>query len=229
MVDDLGALAAVPVLSALTADQLRGLARVSTSRTVAAGTVVAAQGAPAERLIVVERGALTAAYDTLDGRRLRLGEFRAPCAVDKTAMLDGSGHTATWHAATRADIRLIPAAAFLTLLDDVPAARHHVLRTLAQQTRDQRDALVSAHFADATSRAADWLLRAAGRTGKARVILPGAQQGLAEALGVTRVSVNRALRTLAAEGLIRIETGAVTILAAELLARRAAGQDAVRA
>jgi CRP/FNR family transcriptional regulator len=49
---------------------------------------------------------------------------------------------------------------------------------------------------------------------------------------MTRVSVNRALRKLATDGLVRVEPGAVIILAPELLALRgnpdAAGGRAVR-
>ncbi|MBP2324554.1 DNA-binding GntR family transcriptional regulator [Kibdelosporangium banguiense] len=41
---------------------------------------------------------------------------------------------------------------------------------------------------------------------------------------MTRVSVNRALRTLAGEGLVRVEPGAVNILAPELLVLRANGK-----
>jgi CRP/FNR family transcriptional regulator len=44
---------------------------------------------------------------------------------------------------------------------------------------------------------------------------------LAESLGLTRVSVNRALGTLAAEGLVTVEPGAVVVLAPELLTLRA--------
>ena len=136
-------------------------------------------------------------------------------------MLDAGGHTATWTAATRARLRFVPAPDLLALIDDVPAARRHVLAHLARNLRDQQDDLVRANFADATGRTAAWLLRAAGRSGTTVVVLPGAQQGLAEAIGATRVSVNRALATLAAEGIVHVAPGAVTILAPELLAHRA--------
>ncbi len=214
-------LAAVPLFSGLDQERLRRLEVRSTVQLVDAGQVVALRGRPATRLIVVESGTLTATHDTADGRRLRLGEFPAPCAVDKAAVLDGGGHTATWSAATRARLRFVPADELLALLDDVPAARRHVLNHLAGKLRDQHDELVRASFADTTTRTAAWLLRAAGRSATTTVMLPGAQQGLAEAIGATRVSVNRALRTLAADGLARIEPSAVTILAPELLAYRA--------
>lgn len=186
------------------------------TKDVDAGHVVAREGEPAQHLIVVEEGTLTATRDTARGQRLRLGEFAGPCAVDKTAVLDERGYTATWVAATRCKITLIPAHEFLKAIDDVPAVRRHVLKKLAGQVRAQQDDLVRANR-DTATRAAAWLT---GR-GQRRVVLPGAQQGLAETLGSTRVSVNRALRKLAREGLIEVEPGAVVILAPELLALRA--------
>lgn len=212
-----GMLADVPLLATLDAARLDRLAAVSPARTVASGTVVALRGSPAAHLIVAETGGLTAVRETAAGRRRRLGEFAAPCAVDKTAVLDGGGYTATWMASARSRLRLVPAAEFLTLVDDVPAARRHVLAQLSRQLRDQQEDLVLASFADAPTRVAAWLVRAATR----RVLLPGAQEGLAEAIGMTRVSVNRALRTLTAEGLVLVEPGAVVVLAPELLTLRA--------
>lgn len=220
MAPDFSVLAAVPLFDRVDQDRLHRLAARSTVRTVPAGAVVAMRDHPAEYLIVVETGALTATHDTAEGRRLRFGEFLAPCAVDKAAVLDARGYTATWLAASRARLRLIPAGELFALIEDVPAARRHVLTHLAQQLRDQQEDLVRASFADATARTAAWLVRGASQAGT-RIILPGAQQGLAETIGVTRVSVNRALRTLAKDGLLRVEPGAVEILAPELLARRA--------
>jgi CRP/FNR family transcriptional regulator len=98
-------------------------------------------------------------------------------------------------AATRCQLRLIPSDELLAVVDDVPAARRHVLAYLARHLRDQQDDLVRTNFADAAGRVAAWLARAAC-DGDSRITLPGAQQGLAEAVGMTRVSVNRALGQL---------------------------------
>jgi CRP/FNR family transcriptional regulator, cyclic AMP receptor protein len=199
------ALRRVPLFATLNDTALAELARRSQSRTVEAGDVVAVEGQPAEHVLVVETGVLTATRVTEAGRRLRLGDFAGPCAVDKAAVLDGGGHTATWTASTRVRLRLVPGRLLFELVDDVPAVRRHVLETLARQVRHQ----AWQRPGDTVTRVAAW-----------RVILPGAQQGLAETLGVTRVTVNRALSTLAGEGLIRTEPGAVTILAPELLTHR---------
>jgi CRP/FNR family cyclic AMP-dependent transcriptional regulator len=222
---NLGALSTVPLFAELNQARLLRLAARSSVRIVEADRVVAVRGQPATQLIVVESGTLTAVRDTAGGRRLRLGQFSAPCAIDKVAVLDTGGHTATWLAATRARLRLVPARELVALLDDIPGVRRHVLAYLARDLRDHQDELVRANFADVTTRVAAWLVRAAGRAGTT-VVLPGAQHGLAEAIGATRVPVNRALRTLAAEGLVRVGPGTVTILAPELLAHRA-GTDAV--
>lgn len=220
MPDDAAALRAVPLFTGLDGRRLAALLRGSTARTVPAGAVVALRGDPAGQLIVVESGALTAVRDTARGRRLRLGEFPAPCTVDKAAVLGGRTHTATWLAAARTRIRLIPAGDLLALIDEVPGVRHHVLRHLAGRLNDHRDDLVRAAFGDTTARVAGWLARAAARPGD-RVVLPGCQAGLAESVGASRVAVNRALGALAAEGLLRTEPGAVVVLAPEALAAMA--------
>jgi CRP/FNR family transcriptional regulator len=215
-------LAAVPLFAGVDPARLRRLAARSAVRAVPAGSVVALHGEPADHLIVVEAGTLSAVREAAGGRRMRLGEFAAPCAVDKSAVLDGGGHTATWLAATRCRLRFVPAAELFALLGDIEAARRHVLTVLSRQLRDRQEELVRGRLGDTATRTAAWLVRAADRSGR-RVVLPGAQQGLAEAIGASRVSVNRALRTLARAGLIRTEPGAVVILAPELLARRAGG------
>jgi CRP/FNR family cyclic AMP-dependent transcriptional regulator len=213
-------LARIPLFSGVETGRLRRLVARSTVRTAATGEVIVLRGRPCTHLIVVESGALTAVYDTAEGRRMRLGEYPAPCAVDKAAVLDAGGHTATWVAAEPSRLRLLPTAEVHAVIEDLPAARSHVLVHLAAQLRHWQGETVRASLADAVTRTAGWLIDAAG-DGGSRIELPAGQQGLAESIGMTRVSVNRALATLAREGLVRTEPGAVVIRAPELLALRA--------
>lgn len=213
-------LRAVPLFAHLDEDRLTHVLRRSVVRTVAAGTTLAVRGGPAERLLVVESGTLTAVRETADGHRLRLGEFPAPCTVDKAAVLGAGRYTATWLTATRAKIRLVPAGDLLALVDEVPAVRRHVLEYLARRLEERQEDLVHTAFAGTTARVAGWLARATVRPGD-RVPLPGAQAGLAETLGTSRVSINRALRTLARAGLVRTEPGAVVVLDPDRLVRHA--------
>ena len=198
---------AIPLFAAARPERRAAVAARSPVREVAAGTVVAAFGAPADRLVVVERGALTAYREHRDGRRLRLGEHPAPCAVDKAAVLAGRGHSATWVAARRSRLRLVPAGELVALLDDEPGVRRHVVATLAGQLRDREEALLRAAYDDTTTRVAAWLSTQDAVT----VRLPGGQAGLAETLGASRVAVNRALRSLARAGLVATAPAAVTV------------------
>lgn len=121
---------------------------------------------------------------------------------------------------TSVRLRLLPAGELFALIDEVPAVRRHVLAYLAGQVDRRQEDLVRAAFDDGITRVARWLLRSARRSGP-RVVLLGGQEGLADALGVTRVSVNRALQVLVRERLINVEPGAVTVLEARRLADRA--------
>jgi CRP/FNR family transcriptional regulator, cyclic AMP receptor protein len=219
--DQIGVLATVPLFSMLDDQRLRQLAARSTVRTIPGGTVVAVRGEPASYLLVVEAGALTAFHDSAHGRRVAFGDFPAPCAVDKAAVLDGGGHTATWQASGTTRLRRIARDELLSLLDDVPAVRRHVLTHLAAQVRHHQTERVRAELDDAATRAAAWIVEAAATHGR-RIPLPQGQQGLGEAIGATRVTTNRALRHLARAELIRVEPRALVVLAPELLAHRAA-------
>jgi CRP/FNR family transcriptional regulator len=198
---------AVPMFAGLDGRRMAALRARAGVRRLDAGATVARRSEPAAHLIVVEHGTLVATRDTADGRRLRLGEHGGPCAVDKAAVLDGRGYTATWVAATPARVRLLPAAEFRRLLDEVPAVRRHVLRHLAAQVRERQDGLVEAHSTGAAGRIARWLARQQGDL----VPLPS-QERLGEAVGASRVTVNRALRRLHQAGVIRVEPGRIIVL-----------------
>ena len=109
-------------------------------------------------LLVVEYGALSAVHDSADGHRLRLGDFRAPCAVDKVAILDAGRYTATWEAIGITRVRWVPRDELMTLLDDVPSVRRHVFTHLAAEVRCHQTERVRTSLDDATTRLAAWLV-----------------------------------------------------------------------
>ncbi len=135
-------------------------------------------------------------------------------------MIDGRGHTATFTAETEVHVRALARDALLALIDDAATVRGHVLRILAAEARRQQERVVDAVL-PAQARLAAWLLRAADQAGIVR--LPDSQQQLAELLGLTRVTVNRALGTLRRDGLIEHDrrTGLLKLPAPELLHLRA--------
>lgn len=164
---------------------------------------------------------MSAATTTAAGRVVRFGDWTRPCALDKVAVIDGHGHTATLTAVTHCTVRSLPRTRFEELADDVPAVRRHVLRLLADHARQQQERFVGAVTLPVEARLAAWLLAQAAASPQAEVELPGTQQELADLLGTTRVTVNRLLAQLRRDGLVEVTRHTVAVLAPELLALRA--------
>jgi CRP/FNR family transcriptional regulator len=214
-VDDHG-LAGVPLFALLDEARRERIARRHPVRQVPAGQVVAGFGQPARNLIVLERGILSAGCHTVDGSLVRFGTVTGPCLIDKASVLDGGRHTATWTAARACRIRLLPTEVLRELLHEVPVVREHVLRQIAAQVNRDRRARTRAAASRPVARVADWLAEALAGPSR-RIALPGGQQGLGEELGLSRVTVNRALRVLVQAGAVRTEPGAVVVLDARRL------------
>ncbi|GID11079.1 hypothetical protein Aru02nite_19680 [Actinocatenispora rupis] len=186
--------------------------------TYPAGGVLCRAGEPATDLPVLLAGRVAASAATASGRVLRFGEYAAPCALDKVAVTDGGGHTATLTAVGPCRVYRLPRARFLDLVDDHAPLRRHLLRKLADTARDERRRWLTAGV-PAQARLAGWLLDRAADDDVVR--LPGGRQDLADLLGVTRVTVSRELSRLRRAGLIAVDGRTVHLLAPELLALRA--------
>ncbi|WP_407565221.1 Crp/Fnr family transcriptional regulator [Streptomyces sp. 184] len=211
----------MPLLRDLPAPRLRALWRGSVPRRYAPGEVLRAAGEPAGRLLLLLDGRVAATVVSAAGRVVRVGAWSGPCALDKVAVIDDRGHTATFTALTPCAVRSLPRADFLALVDDASAVRAHVLRILAAQARDQQTRFTATATLPASARLSAWLLAEAARLRSRRVPLPGGQQPLADHLGVTRVTLNRALSALRREGVLTYARGEVEITAPETLALRA--------
>src|SRR5215470_13478954 len=120
---DWRSLAKIPLLAMLADSQLRSLWAASSSRRYVAQQVLRHAGDPATHLLLLLRGGVAATATTPTGRVVRFGTFAAPCALDKVAVIDGRGHTATLTALTSCIVRMLPRDSFQTLVDSAPAAR----------------------------------------------------------------------------------------------------------
>jgi CRP/FNR family transcriptional regulator len=216
-------LAEIPLLAAVRHGQLRALWSASLPRRYATRQVLRNVGDPATHLLLLLRGRVAATATTSAGRVIRFGDFAGPCALDKVALIDGRGHTATLTALTPCAVRSLPRDLFLTLVDTAPSARRHVLRVLADHARRQQNRFAATATLRTEARLAAWLLDEAAAAANSRVTLPDTQESLADLLGVTRVTINRALTRLRRDGLIAVQCRAVDILAPELLRLRAGG------
>jgi len=205
-------LARVPMLAQVTGERLQHLTAAHPVRYFTTGDVLLHQGAPATQLLIMLDGQASAVVDHRAGGRSRYPLMSGPCVIDKAAVLSAGTYPATWVASTPGRALTLSAPSFWTLLRQQPAVREHVLRYLARQVGHGREALAALAAGTAVSRVARWLLAASASGAKTTVCLPAGQQGLAEELGISRVTVNRALRRLARTGIVSIRFRAVLVL-----------------
>jgi len=205
-------LARVPMLAEVSGERLRHLAAAHPVRHFRAGSVLLRQGAPATHLLIMLDGQASAVVDHPAGDRSRYPLMPGPCVIDKAAVLAAGTYPATWMATTPGRAVVLSAPAFWTLLRQQPPIREHVLRYLARQVGQSRDALAASAAGPAVSRLARWLLTASASGATPTVCLPAGQQGLAEELGLSRVTVNRALQQLARAGIVSVRPRAIAVL-----------------
>lgn len=211
------------MLAHATGDRLRQLAAAHPVRHIRAGSALLRQGAPATHLLIMLDGQASAVVNHQAGERSRYPLMTGPCVIDKAAVLAAGTYPATWVATTPGRVLTLSAAAFWTLLRQQPPVREHVLRYLARQVGQNRDALAARNLGTSVSRLAHWLLAATASGSGAAVRLPAGQQGLAEELGLSRVTVNRALRQLARTGIISVRPRAIIVCDPAKLGRATTG------
>lgn len=211
-------LATVPMLAQVTGERLGHLAAAHGVRHFTAGSVLLRQGAPATRLLIMLDGQASPIVDHASGTRSRYPLTAAPCVIDKAAVLAGGAYPATWVATRPGRALALSAHAFWALLREQHQIREHVLRYRALQVSDTRTAMATRATSSAITRLARWLLTASASGARPVIRLPAGQQGLAEELGLSRVTVNRALQQLTRAGTIRLRPQAIILLTPASLA-----------
>lgn len=201
----------MPMLAHVPRERLAGLAAACPVRHFAAGGILVHRGDPAKWLLVVLEGDVSAVVDHASGARARYPLMSGPCVIDKAAVLSGGNHQATWVAVSPCRVLVLGAATFTVLLAQEQEVRKHVLRYLATQVSQAR-AVLADQGAGAAARVARWLLAARRPGSRPLIRLPAGQQGIAEELGLSRVTVNRALQQLVRSGAIQTRPHGVIII-----------------
>jgi CRP-like cAMP-binding protein len=124
-------LSQVSLLSACSKRDLSRIASLSDELEVPAGKVLTRQGEPGWECFVIVEGRATA---TMRGRRsasLGPGSF-----FGEMALLDQGPRSATVTAETDMHLLVLDSRSFFTLLEDVPAVAHKVMRVMAERLRE---------------------------------------------------------------------------------------------
>lgn len=212
------------VLQLLGDDDARLLVRASAHTTFARRELLAREGEPADSFHVILEGRAAVRVTTPAGESAIVTVLGPDSHFGEVSLLGGEGprRTADVVALERVRTLAVPAAVFQALRRQNPELERFVSAILAQRVRELSEQLVEAMYDGLERRVVRRLLALASSSGArgAEVVLPLTQAELAQLAGGSRPSVNQVLQRLAAEGLVEIRRGRVTVREVPRLQRR---------
>ncbi|MFB9775415.1 Crp/Fnr family transcriptional regulator [Brevibacterium otitidis] len=195
-------------------------------RSLRRGTVLFREGDSGNELYIVSSGKLKVGRESPDGRENLLSVVGPGEMIGELTLFDPGTRSTTVTAVSQTELLSLEHNDLMTWLKDRPQAAMNLLRALAQRLRRTNDTVGDLVFSDVPGRVAKALLDLAQRFGKQGpdgilVAHDLTQEELAQLVGASRETVNKALADFAARGWLRLEARAVVILDQERLSNRA--------
>lgn len=220
-----GLLDEVPLFSGVDEDARLALAaHVVTSR-LRKGEVLFRQGEPGTQLHVILDGKVKLFHTSADGRENMLAVIGPGDVVGELSLFDPGERTATASALTDVSVASLDHEALRPWLREHLEVAEQLLGALARRLRRTNEAVADLVFSDVPGRLAKALLDLAARFGErgpegVRLRLDLTQEELAQLVGASRETVNKALADFAGRGWLRQSGRTVVLLDQERLARR---------
>ena len=190
------------------------------------GEAVFTEGEQGDTLFIVIQGKVKIGRRAADGRENMLSVMGPSDMFGELSLFDPGPRTATATVLTEARLASLAHTSLRPWISDRPEIAEQLLRVLARRLRRTNDALADLIFTDVPGRVAKALLGLAERFGSEdgdglRVHHDLTQEELAQLVGASRETVNKALADFSGRGWMRVDSRAVTILDRDRLARRA--------
>ena len=219
-------LAGVPLFVGLDEETSALLASALTTRAVVRGHEVFQEGEKGDRLFVVLDGKVKISRAAADGRENLLAVLGPGEMFGELSLFDPGPRTATATAITESTLASLDHDDLRPLLLAQPSVAMQLLQALAQRLRRTNEAMADLVFSDVPGRVAKALLDLAERFGDESsdgllVRHDLTQEELAQLVGASRETVNKALSEFANRGWLRLEGRSVLLIDRERLARRA--------
>jgi CRP/FNR family transcriptional regulator, cyclic AMP receptor protein len=190
------------------------------------GQVVFHEGEPGDSLYIVLAGKIKLGRKSSDGRENLVALMGPSDQFGELSMFDPGPRTTTAVAVTDSRLARMPKPALRQWITNRPEIAEKLLRVLARRLRRTNNMLADLIFTDVPGRVAKQLLQLASQfgsveSGQLRVTHDLTQEELAQLVGASRETVNKALADFASRGWLRLEGKGVVILDRDRLARRA--------
>lgn len=190
------------------------------------GTTIFDEGEPGDTLYIIIEGKVKLARHAPDGRENLLSVMGPSDMFGELSIFDPGPRTSSAVCVTEVEAATMDSEMLRTWINDHSEISQQLLRVLARRLRRTNASLADLIFTDVPGRVAKTLLQLANRFGTQegsglRVNHDLTQEEIAQLVGASRETVNKALATFAQRGWIRLEGKSVLIVDTEHLARRA--------
>ena len=220
------ALMQAPLFSALDAEAAVALRASMAEMRVQRGGIIFAEGEAGERMYVVLDGKVKLGHTSPDGRESLLAVLGPGEVFGELSLFDPGPRTATATAVPYTVVVGLGHADLRPWLTGRPEVAESLLQALAQRLRRTNEALADLVFSDVPGRVAKQLLDLAdkfGQPGPDGVLVHHdlTQEELAQLVGASRETVNKALADFTQRGWVEVDQRQVLLIDMERLARRA--------
>lgn len=197
-----------PLFGALSASIIEALARLCSSRSLRAGTILFQKGDPGDALYGVRRGQIGIETGTAAGQRHTLALLGPGDLFGEIALLDGKGRTADAVATQPTELFALRRQDLLAYLAREPRVAVTLIEILCQRLREVSGQIEQSLTMRLDARLHARLILLAEDFGDDIAIT---QEQLARSVGATRESVNRLLRRWEATGLLKLSRGSIKL------------------
>ena len=215
-----------PLFEALDEEDTRALRSSVSEVRLGRGQTLFNEGDEGDRLYVILSGKVKLTRTAMDGRENLLGVLGPSEMFGELSLFDPRPRTASAVAVTDAVLDGLGHDDLRPFLSSRPHVSLQLLKALAARLRRTNDVMADLVFTDVPGRVAKALLELAEKCGKEgedglHVHHDLTQEELAQLVGASRETVNKALAEFALRGWLRIEAKAVVLLDVERMRRRA--------
>ncbi|MUL82173.1 MULTISPECIES: Crp/Fnr family transcriptional regulator [unclassified Mycolicibacterium] len=219
-------LARAGIFQGVSPDAVAALVRQLEPVTFRRGEAAFVEGEPGDTLYIITAGKVKIGRKSADGRDSLITLMGPSDMFGELAIFDPGPRTSTVTALTEVKTVVMSRSVLRSWIADRPEIAEQLLRVLARRLRRTNDNLSDLIFTDVPGRVAKQLLYLAQRFGSRdgsalRVDHELTQEEIAQLVGSSRETVNKALSDFVQRGWIRVQGRSILIDNAERLARRA--------
>ncbi|MDR1428607.1 MAG: Crp/Fnr family transcriptional regulator [Bifidobacteriaceae bacterium] len=215
-----------PLFAGIDPEERADLLAATTVTRLSRGDVLFHQGDTGDTFYIVATGKLKLGWRAADGRESLIAILGPGEMIGELTLFDPGPRTATAVAVSDTELSTLSHSQLTAEIGRHPEVATHLLSALAHRLRRTNEIIGDLVFCDVPGRVARTILDLASRFGTPQgrgtyVRHDLTQEELAQLVGASRETVNKALSGFAQRGWIRLEGRALSVLDMERMRRRA--------